>query len=50
MFDDLPDDWESKHRMTPEETEDITKYLKNHPLFMKEIPENIEDYPDLLAL
>jgi len=50
MFDDLPDDWESKHRMTSQECEETTNYLKNHPLFMKEIPTNIEDYPDFLAL
>lgn len=36
--------------MTPQECEETTNYLKNHPLFMKEIPTNIEDYPDLLAL
>ncbi|KAL4438075.1 hypothetical protein ABPG74_016854 [Tetrahymena malaccensis] len=50
LFDDMPDDWESKTRMTPEELEETTNYLKNHPLFMKEIPKNIEDYPELLAL
>lgn len=36
--------------MSAEETEATFVYLKNHPLFMQEIPEDIENYPDLVAL
>lgn len=50
MFDDMDDNWESKTRMTPEELEETTNYLKNHPLFIKEIPENLDNHPELLAL
>ena len=50
LFDDLPDDWVSKTQMSEKELEETTNYLKNHPLFLKEIPENIDDYPDLVAL
>jgi hypothetical protein len=50
FLDDVPDDWEPKQRLSPEETEQAFIYLKNHPLFMQEIPENVEDYPELMAL
>ena len=36
--------------MSAEETEEHFKYLANHPLFMQQIPENLEDHPELLAL
>lgn len=26
------------------------EYLSNHPLFLKEMPDNIDDNPDLAAL
>lgn len=50
FLDGIPDDYEPKQRMTAEETEETFEYLKNHPLFMKEIPKDIENHPDLLAL
>ncbi|EGR34157.1 tetratricopeptide repeat protein, partial [Ichthyophthirius multifiliis] len=50
MFDGLPDDYVSNNKMTEQEWEDTTNYLKNHPLFLKQIPENIENNPDLVAL
>jgi len=36
--------------MSNEEMEETTNYLKNHPLFLQELPENFEDNEDLLAL
>jgi hypothetical protein len=30
--------------------DETTNYLKNHPLFMKELPENLAENEDLLAL
>jgi hypothetical protein len=36
--------------MTYEETEEAFIYLKNHPLFLTEMPKNIEDCPELMAL
>lgn len=50
FFDGLPDDWEPKERLSAEETEQAFIYLKNHPLFMQEIPENLENHPELMAL
>lgn len=50
FLDGIPDDYEPKKRMSKEETEEAFEYLRNHPLFIKEIPENLELHPDLLAL
>ena len=36
--------------MSYEATEEAFVYLSKHPLFMDEIPENLEDYPELQAL
>lgn len=36
--------------MSDKELDDTLKYLEKHPLFMKEMPENIQDNPDLEAL
>lgn len=51
MFD-FDDDWEyvKKGDMTEEELESNLTYLKNHPLFMKEVPENIEENPEFQAI
>lgn len=39
------------HKGMPEkEFEENLEYLKKHPLFIKEIPENIEENPDVKAL
>eukprot|EP00331_Platyophrya_macrostoma_P005015 CAMPEP_0176419550 /NCGR_PEP_ID=MMETSP0127-20121128/8111_1 /TAXON_ID=938130 /ORGANISM="Platyophrya macrostoma, Strain WH" /LENGTH=385 /DNA_ID=CAMNT_0017800043 /DNA_START=13 /DNA_END=1170 /DNA_ORIENTATION=- len=39
------------HKGLPEkEFEENLEYLKNHPLFLKEIPENIQDNPGVVAL
>lgn len=35
---DIPDDYRPEKPLTDEEMEDITNYLKGHPLFMKELP------------
>ncbi|CAD8197018.1 unnamed protein product [Paramecium octaurelia] len=50
FLDGIPDDYVPKQRMTAEETEEAFTYLKNHPLFIDHIPEDIENYPELLAL
>ena len=36
--------------MSYEATEEAFVYLSKHPLFMDEIPENLEDYPELQAI
>ena len=36
--------------MSKEETEETFKYLANHPLFLQEVPENMDDHPELQAL
>ena len=33
-----------------EDLDDTIAYFKNHPLFIKEVPENLADNPDLEAL
>ena len=47
---EFPDDYKPEKNLTDKEAEEITEYLKNHPLFMKEIPENISDNEHLVAL
>jgi hypothetical protein len=34
-------------RLTKEETEAAFEELSRHPLFIKEMPENLEGYPEL---
>ena len=50
FIDDIPEDYVPKQKMTEEEANDIIEYFKNHPLSMKEIPENIEGNEALQAL
>jgi hypothetical protein len=33
--------------MSAEETEKTFNYLKSHPLFMDEIPDNLDQFPEL---
>lgn len=47
---EYPDDYKPEKYLTTEEMGEITDYLQNHPLFMKEIPENIQNNPHLTAL
>ena len=47
---DFPDDYKPEKPLTDAEMDDITNYLKNHPLFMKQLPENIEENEHLVAL
>ena len=39
MFE-IPDDYKPEKPLTDEEADDITNYLKGHPLFMKDVPED----------
>ena len=48
--DGIPDDYKPEKKLTDEEMEDNIKYLSNHPLFMTQIPDNIEDNEHLLAM
>lgn len=47
---DFPDDWKPERPLTKEQSQDITNYLLNHPLFMKELPEKPEENEHLSAL
>ena len=47
---DFPDDYVPEKPLTDKEMDDITDYLKNHPLFLKELPEKIEENQHLIAL
>jgi hypothetical protein len=40
---DIPDDYVSEKPLTDAEFDDINAYLKKHPLFMQQLPENIQD-------
>lgn len=40
IFDSYPDDYKPEKYLTEEEMDKITNELKNHPLFMKELPKN----------
>lgn len=46
------DDWEyvKTHDMTEQELEENIKYFKNHPIFMKEVPEDIAQNVEFQAL
>ena len=52
MFAYDDDDWEYKktHQMTEEEFQENLKYFKNHPLFMKDQPEDIDKNPEFQAI
>ena len=47
---EYPEDYKPEKYLSTEEMEEITDYLKNHPLFLREIPENIENNEHLIAL
>jgi hypothetical protein len=47
---EIPEDYKPEHQMTEEEMKETTEYLLNHPLFMKELPADIESNPHLMAL
>jgi len=47
---DFPDDYKPEKQLTDEEANELTNYLTGHPLFLKEIPEDISSNPDLVAL
>lgn len=49
-FFEIPDDYKPEKEMTAEEMQETTDYLVSHPLFMKEIPKDIENNPHLIAL
>lgn len=52
MFGPEDEDWEytKKHDLTDEELEEYLKYLREHPLFMKDVPEDISHNPNFEAL
>lgn len=49
-FFEIPDDYKPEHEMTADEMKETTDYLTSHPLFMKELPKDIEGNPHLTAL
>jgi hypothetical protein len=49
-FFDIPDDYKPEKPLTMEEMDEITNYLKGHPLFLKEMPEDISTNEHLVAL
>lgn len=49
-FFDIPDDYKPEKPLTNEEMDEITNYLKGHPLFLKELPEDISGNEHLMAL
>ena len=38
---EIPDDYRPEKPLTNQEAEEITEYLKGHPLFLKELPQDI---------
>lgn len=40
---EIPDDYKPEKPLTDAEMDDITNYLKGHPLFLKELPEDISN-------
>ena len=49
--DDSDDDWEYTPKgITDEEFNDNLNYLSNHPLFLKELPQDFEKNEDVTAL
>lgn len=49
-FFEIPDDYKPEKPLTMEEMDEITNYLKGHPLFLKEMPEDISSNEHLVAL
>ncbi len=49
MFD-IPDDYKPARYLTSQEVEQTTLELKNHPLFMEQLPEDPASNPHLAAL
>ena len=47
---EIPDDYKSEKPLTNEEADEITNYLKGHPLFLKELPKDVEGNEHLAAL
>ena len=47
---DIPDDYKPEKPLSEAEMQDITDYLTNHPLFMKDLPEDVNTNPHLAAL
>lgn len=47
---EIPEDYVPERPLTEEEMNETTEYLKNHPLFLKELPKDIESNPHLVAL
>jgi hypothetical protein len=48
-FDSIPDDYVPKG-VTDEWIDETTNYLKNHPLFIKDMPDELEKNEEILAL
>ena len=47
---EIPDDYKPEKPLSTEEMDEITNYLKGHPLFLKEMPENIEGNEIFMAI
>ena len=47
---EIPDDYKPEKPLTDAEADEITNYLKGHPLFLKELPEDISTNEHLMAL
>jgi hypothetical protein len=47
---EIPDDYKPEKPLTTQEMDEITDYLKGHPLFLKEMPEDISGNETLMAL
>jgi len=53
MFDEIDSDddiFKPKKGMTDKEVDETCEYLKNHPLTMTSVPENIENNPLLKGI
>ena len=51
MFGEEDDDWEYVPKgLTENQFEENLDYLKNHPLFMKELPKDLDKNQDLEGL
>jgi|JI9StandDraft_2_1071091.scaffolds.fasta_scaffold1450409_2 hypothetical protein len=40
---EIPDDYKPEKTLTDAEVDEITNYLKGHPLFLKELPEDMSN-------
>jgi hypothetical protein len=47
---EFPDDYKPEKYLSSEEVQEIGEYLEGHPLFMKELPKDIEGNECLQAL